>query len=174
MPADFIEFCDSQFRKVVAFLMLNGASLQDAEDAAQQALVDAWKLSQDRVNWAKIRNPEGWLRKVALRKYLRPPGPRRRPPTPAGDPPEMPSLEADPGELAPMTLDVLAALRTLDDEARAVMAYRINDVNFREIADAMGITEQRARDIQKKSRRKLMRILGNWHGKMGGPANEHS
>jgi RNA polymerase sigma factor (sigma-70 family) len=167
VSADFIEFYYSQFHKVVAFLTADGASLQDAEDAAQHAFVDAWK------QWAKIRNPEGWIRDVALKKYRRPPGPRRRPPTPAGDPPEMPSLEADPGELSPATLDVLAALRTLDDEARAVMAYRIiYDVNFRQIADAMGITEQRARDIQKKNRRQLMRTLGNWHGKTGGPANE--
>jgi RNA polymerase sigma factor (sigma-70 family) len=167
MSADFSEFFDSQSHKVVAFLMQNGASLQDAEDAAQQALVDAWKLSQDRVRWEKIRNPEGWIREVARRKYLRPPGPRRRPPTQAGDLPEMPSLQADPGELTPATLDLLAALRTLDDEARAVMAYRMDGFNFREIADAMGIYEQRARDIQKRTRRILMRILGNGDGQDG-------
>jgi RNA polymerase sigma factor (sigma-70 family) len=167
VPADFIEFYDSQFHKVVAFLILNGSSLQDAEDATQHALVDAWKLSQERGKWEKIRNPEGWIREVARRKYLRPPGPRRHLPTQPGDPPEMPSLEADPGELTPATLDVLAALRTLDDEARAVMAYHMNGFNFREIAEAMGIYEQRARDIQKKSRRILMRILGNRDGQDG-------
>ena len=54
------------------------ASLHDAEDAAQEAFADAWVQMGRDGKWADVAEPRGWIRRVALRKYQRPPGRRPR------------------------------------------------------------------------------------------------
>src|SRR5689334_17835617 len=67
---DFIQFYDQEFHYVVRFLMRLGANEQDAKDATQEAFVIAWRRFAQPGNWAHITHPHGWIRKVALRKYL--------------------------------------------------------------------------------------------------------
>ena len=43
-PAQFIEYYDREYYLVVRFIVNCGASLTAAEDAAQDAFLDAWKL----------------------------------------------------------------------------------------------------------------------------------
>lgn len=77
--AGFLEFFDREYLRVVRFVMRCGASFQDAEDAAQEAFAEAWALTEPPCKWAAVDDPQGWIRAVAVRRYLRPPGPRNRP-----------------------------------------------------------------------------------------------
>ncbi len=77
---DWISFYDTHYHRVVRFVMHNGASQADAQDAAQEAFIESWALmSSDPSRWQAITGKEAWIRTVALRRYRRPPGPRRRP-----------------------------------------------------------------------------------------------
>ena len=70
---------DDHYHRVVRFLMLNGASPPDAEDAAHEAFTESYVLaSKHPARWQATNGKAAWIRTVALRKY-------RRPQAPAGD-----------------------------------------------------------------------------------------
>jgi RNA polymerase sigma factor (sigma-70 family) len=158
---DWDTFYDAEYYLVVRFVMRNGASLEDACDAAGDAFADSWELVKGKPEaWAQIENQRSWIRVVALRKYRRPPGPRRRPLLAAiAEIPEVADGGLDPGELTVQTQTVLHALRSLDQQAQAVMAFRMDGFPGPVIADALGLSEQRVRDVTKKARAKLRRTL---------------
>jgi RNA polymerase sigma-70 factor (ECF subfamily) len=148
---------DQHYHQVVRFVMICGAGAQDAEDAAQEAFIEALRRADDG-RWEAVREPEGWLRRVALRRYQRL---IKRNPV-AGSlaySNAQPSREDDPSDLAPATLDVLSALRRLDPSCRAVMAFHLDGFSGTETAAHLGITGQQARDLLKKARRELRRDL---------------
>ena len=161
MRAAWVDFYDAHYDRVVRFVMQNGACLDDARDAAQEAFVESWTLlSSDPPRWVAITNKMAWIRVVALRRYRRPPGPRMRPRLARdAEIPDLPSLGPDPGELTVQTQMVLQALRNLDEEARAVMAFDLDDFPTADIAAALEITEQRVRDVKKKARAALKSAL---------------
>jgi len=150
---EWIGFYDTHYHRVVRFVMHNGASQADAQDATQEAFIESWKLmSSDPGRWQAITGKEAWIRTVALRRARRPPGSRRRPLT-AGD--ELPDLPAPgPGheELTVQAQLVLRALRALDEEARTVMAFDLDGIPAADIARELNITQQRVRDVRKKAR----------------------
>jgi RNA polymerase sigma factor (sigma-70 family) len=159
--AEWICFYDAQQPLVVRFVMLNGASLADAEDAAQEAFTESWDLmSRDPGLWQKITHKEAWIRTVALRRYWRPPGPRRRPLTVAGEVPDLPASGPGPEELTAQTQLVLRELQSLDEEARAVMAFDLDDFPPAVIAEMLHISQQRVRDLRKKARAILKKKFG--------------
>ena len=78
--AGWSSFYHEHFSRVVRVVMHDGASRQDAHDAAQEAFTESWNLiATDPARWAAVTGKEAWIRAVALRKYRRPPGPRIRP-----------------------------------------------------------------------------------------------
>jgi RNA polymerase sigma factor (sigma-70 family) len=161
MRADWIAFYDAEYHRVVRFVMRNGASLEDACDATAEAFLDSWALMTSRPgNWAQIRDRRSWIRAVALRKRQRPPGSRRRPLL-AGNTeiPDMAAPGPEPGELTAQTQAVLQALRGLDNQAQAVMAYLMDGFPAAVIAETLGVTEQRVRDVTKRARASLKRTL---------------
>lgn len=159
MRAAFQELYNSEYHQLVRFVMLNGANAPAAHDAAQDAFTDAWELTTQPGRWEAIRNPCAWLRTVALRKYSRPPGARRRPPTvPLEQIPDRPV--EDHSNLSALTLDVLAALQSLDADTRAVIAFTLDGFTAPEIAAELGMRVQKVRDLIKKGRKQLRRTLG--------------
>lgn len=161
MRTAWISLYDTHYHRVVRFVMLDGASLEEAQDAAHEAFTESWTLmATDPAKWLAITNQPAWIRTVALRKYRRPPGPRIRPLLAAGaEIPDLPCPRPGPGETTVETQLVLQALRNIDEEARAVMAFGLDDFTTAEIAGALGITEQRVRDVRKKARAALKRAL---------------
>jgi RNA polymerase sigma factor (sigma-70 family) len=161
MRADWIAFYDAEYHRVVRLVMRCGASLEDARDAAEEAFTESWALlTRQPGRWAQIRDHRSWIRAVALRKQRRPPGPRRRPLL--ADNSEIPDAAApglEPGELTAQTQAVLHALRGLDHQARAVMAFLMDGFPAPVIAQTLGITEQRVRDVTKRARATLRRTL---------------
>ncbi len=146
--------------------------MSDAEDATQEAFLEAYQLSLDRTKWERIRHPRLWIHHVALMRHQRPAGPRRRVPADlVADFHDEPLPDADHAELTAQTQDVLAALRSLgevDEQAQAVMLYRLDDFPYSAIAEHLKISVQRARDLQKKARRHLMPLLTRQRSDTGG------
>lgn len=158
--ADFLAFYDREYLRVVRFVMRCGAGLHAAEDAAQDAFVDAWALTTRPDAWKAIADPRGWIRRVALRKYQRPPGKHRRlVATPVSDLPEIPLPGPSQTDLTDDTLLVVAELRRLKPEMQAAMAFHLDGFSGPEIASQLGVTDQKARDLLKAARKILARDL---------------
>jgi RNA polymerase sigma factor (sigma-70 family) len=158
--AEWVDFFDAHYHRVVRFLMHNGASLADAQDAAQEAFIESFQLmSQSPERWAAVTGKPTWIRTVALRRYRRPPGPRRRPLTVGDAIPDRPVLGPGHDELTVQAHLVLQALQALDEEARAVMAFDLDGIPAADTAGALGVTQQRVRDIRKKARTVLKQEL---------------
>ena len=155
--AAWIDFYDIHYHRMVRFVMHNGAGRQDAQDAVQEAFAQSWSLVESHPDqWLAVTSKEAWIRKVALRRYRRPPGPRIQPQLAEGaDVPDLPYPGPGPGELTAQTQMVLQALRALDKEAREVMAFHLDDFTTPAIAAALNLTEQRVRDVKKKARAAL-------------------
>ena len=47
MRADWIAFYDTEYHSVVRFVMRNGASLEDARDATEEAFLDSWSADDE-------------------------------------------------------------------------------------------------------------------------------
>jgi len=162
----FLDFFQCEYDGVIAFLMKYGAISQDAEDAAQDAFVDAWTLTMQPGAWEKVSQPRGWIRKVALRKYHRPAGRRKQV---RGFPvPDLPGFHTpgsrygppaagsiDHGELTVQTEFVRSILRDVAPDIRAVLVFHMDGFSSAEIAYHLHITDQQVRDLIKKGRRTL-------------------
>src|ERR1017187_1411112 len=160
--ADWLTFYDSEYLPVVRFVMRCGASLQAAEDAVQDAFVDAWALTARADAWLAITEPRGWIPRVALRKYQRPPGKHRRlAAVPIGNFPEITQPGHNHADLTDQTMFVITALRRLEPEQQAAMAFYLDGFTGPQIASQLGITDQKARDLLKAARRVLSRELAS-------------
>jgi RNA polymerase sigma-70 factor (ECF subfamily) len=158
--AEWIDFYDTHYHRVVRFLVLNGASRDDAQDAAQEAFIESWNLlARDPGRWQAVTGKAAWIRTVALRRHRRPPGPRRRPLTAGNEIPDLPAPGPGHDELTAQAQLVLQALQTLDEEARAVMTLDMDGIPAADTAAALGITPQRVRDVRKKARTALKQEL---------------
>jgi RNA polymerase sigma factor (sigma-70 family) len=157
---EWISFYDAQFHRVVRFIMRLGASLEAAEEAAQDAFLESWMLMDEHPDrWQAITNKDAWIRTVAVRRQRRPPGPRHRPQVAADELPDLPAIGPGHDELTVQAHMVLKALRRLDDQSRMVMAFDLDGFPTATIASQLGITEQRTRDVRKKARSALKQVL---------------
>ena len=158
--AAWISFYDTHYHRVVRFVLQNGASSKDAQDAAHESFAKSWKLmSTDPARWLTIANKPAWIRTAALREYrdrsvLRPRS-RLRPHA------KIPDLPCSAGlsEITASAQVLLQALRSLDEEPRVIMAFYLDGFATPEIAAELGIAEQQVRDVMKKARVMLQRVL---------------
>jgi RNA polymerase sigma factor (sigma-70 family) len=156
--AAFIDFASREYQGVILFLRHYGALQPEAQDAAQEAFIEAWKLASVPGGWERIKQPRAWIREVARRKLLRPPGPRRRIQTsPVADVAAVAGNASVSDHANAVILSELATiiLRDLDEDTRHVMAYVIDEFEPREIAAELGMTTERVYDLKKKGRRAL-------------------
>jgi RNA polymerase sigma factor (sigma-70 family) len=151
---NFIELFEREYRPVVVFLMRCGAGIHDAEDAAQGAFAELWHRLPGR--FESVSNPRAWVRTAAYKRYLRG---RRRLVAEGRVIPES-ALARDDASPSTEALFVLDALRKLDPQQQAVMAFTIDGYTASEIASELGTTEQKVRDLRKKARMTLARQLG--------------
>jgi RNA polymerase sigma factor (sigma-70 family) len=165
----FLDFLQQEYRLVAAFLMICGAMRQDAEDAAQEAFLDAWRLANRPGGWETIDAPRGWIRKVALRKYYRLQKEGSLSRRIVKELTEIIPIDPAPdhGELTVQTEFVRAVIRELDPDTRIVMAYQIDGFRPAEIARQLGVDSQRIRDLIKKGRKDLKARLIALRGRDG-------
>ncbi|GCE01595.1 RNA polymerase sigma factor [Embleya hyalina] len=157
----FVEFLVAEQPFVVRFLMRLGATSSDAEDAAQEAFIRAWQML-NRGLWFKVREPRGWIRHVALRSWQRPNGCRRRDrEIPTAEVPEPHARPSDGSELTLATLATRSALASLPGNEGIALALKMDGFTSAESAQILGVTDQQARDLLKKARRRLRRTLAS-------------
>ena len=129
---------DGCYRRLVGQLYAICGNLGEAEDAVQEAFVRAVEKPR---RFAKVDNPEAWLRTVALnvvrsrfRRLTRYHGLLAR--AAAGPPP------SDLPGLSPDHVALVEALRQLPPEQReAITLHHIVDLPVREIAVQLGVPE---------------------------------
>jgi len=161
--AGLLNLYEHEYLLVIRMIMRLGASLQDAEDAVQEAFAEAWASLIERPDkWARISDPRQWIRAIALKKYWRPPTTRRQPPPlPVPEIPEnVPDAAISHDELTLGTLYVLDVQRNLDPLLQAILTFHMDGYSARDIAAILGIKDdQETRDLLKKARKILRREL---------------
>jgi len=161
MREDFLELCEQQHAQVVAFMMRCGATLPDAQDAAQEAFCAAWsELTQHPERWQLVGKPAGWLRDVAVKRWRRPLGARQRvPESLVGELPDRSHPGNDVGELTALTATVQLVLASTDETTRIIWAYHRDGFANVEIGRWLGMDAQKVTDILKKTRSALRLAL---------------
>ncbi|HEU5346924.1 MAG TPA: sigma-70 family RNA polymerase sigma factor [Ktedonobacterales bacterium] len=144
---------------------LVGAS--DAEDAAQEALVRAWRA------WPSLRDAHAtraWLMQITVnvcRSWLRKRGPYSSLDDLPGDQPPDYALSAALEQPSPgsgdhvAALDLRRALRSLDDDMRMVVALRFYaGMDSTEIGDLLGVSPATIRGRLRRALLALRQALG--------------
>jgi RNA polymerase sigma factor (sigma-70 family) len=147
------EIYDASYVRLVVQLLALTGDLGEAEDAIQEAFVKA--LGQGR-SFAKLDNPEAWLRTVAVnhvRNRWRHLGVARR--LQAKVPGPTPSVEVGPEHVA-----IVAALARLDPGHRTVVVlHYLADRSVADIAAELGIPEGTVKTRLARSRELLASLL---------------
>ncbi|MFC4785342.1 RNA polymerase sigma factor [Nocardioides sp. MAHUQ-72] len=125
---DFTSFYEATFGRTVACAFAVLGDLREAEDAAQDGYVAAWR------RWRSISgydDPAAWVRHVTVNRAIS--TLRRRQTARSFLRSAPPPRDADPPDLT--TLSLVAALRTLSEETRrAIVLHHIGDLPVAEIA----------------------------------------
>ena len=100
----FLDFYDAEYHEVVRFVMRDGATLHDAQDAAHEAFFQAYRKVQTG-QWQHLADPRAWTRKVALNHYRA----QRRFMVPIDPVPEAPEQGLGHAELTGQALDLVTA-----------------------------------------------------------------
>ncbi|MFJ3800002.1 RNA polymerase sigma factor [Streptomyces sp. NPDC090088] len=149
---EFTQFYEQHMAKLVRHLLRQGASGHEAAEAAQAAFAEAF------VKWETIDHPAAWLRKVAIRLYVRQPVRREdltdNVPQLSGGVCPLRSVELKEEEAR-----VYAALAALPPLQRAVLAWHLDGFATGEISDALDMTHEAVRQNLSRGRARLKTIL---------------
>lgn len=151
---EFDTFFRTTMPVLLAFLIKSGGNLEQAKDAAAEAMIDAYK------QWDAIEHPKAWVYKVAVRHLYRI---RNRERNREYDDVMQADL-ADPGGIDALDLSeenrrVMDALRSLPKKQRKVFALHYDGWKHNEIADHLGMTEGTVRSHLRHARENLKRRL---------------
>ncbi|MFJ8966690.1 RNA polymerase sigma factor [Lentzea sp. NPDC102401] len=150
--AAFDEFYRAYAKSLVALLLIQGASLADAAELAQETLCAAYQ------SWLTIEHPKAWTRRVASRALIRRQLAERETPVDQLPPPSG-LLRGDVDiEHWERQYDLLRALEGLPHRQRHVMALHLDDVDNTEIAAELSITSGAVREHLSRARH----ALRNW------------
>jgi RNA polymerase sigma factor (sigma-70 family) len=143
----FQRFLDAHREDVWRFLVAS-VGRDAADDCFQETFLSAMRA------YPRMRqdNPRGWVLTIAHRKALDHYRARKRRAVPVGDLPEV----VAPEEPEPGDDGVWARVHALPDKQRAAVLLRFaGDLSHREVAKAMGISEEAARRNAFEGLRKL-------------------
>lgn len=141
---------------LVAFVMWLGAGADEAADVAQETMTRAWQ------NWARIRHPRAWVRKVASREYCRRIVASDDEPTAETSDHLLPAGAAadEIALLGPEQARVLDALRLLPPRQRQIMAWVYDGYAPAEIATFLNLDSGTVRASLHKARETLKHLTG--------------
>jgi RNA polymerase sigma factor (sigma-70 family) len=149
----FASFFQQRYSSTAVLLIAMGASRADAEDAVQEAMINAWQ------KWETIHEPTAWVRTTAIRKLQK--GKRQLPPTTALD-----ESAADPEgtDLAVFSEEqrrVLSLLRQLPTAQRTITALYYDGLSAEEIAEVTGKPATTVRSHLRHARRALKEVIAS-------------
>lgn len=154
---DFETFFRARYPGLVRFLVISEAAcLEDAEDAVEEAMGDAFS------NWESIGNPDAWVR-VAARNVLvslRQRDRRRR--QLAGNAFLTERVPAEAWErlgLRHEAREVIELLARLPPAQREIMAFVVDDFTPAEIAELVGKSPQTVRSNLRCARQALAAMI---------------
>jgi RNA polymerase sigma factor (sigma-70 family) len=148
----YVAFYREFVPRLVAYLVFQGASLGDAADVAQEAMIEAYQ------HWPEIEHPRAWVRRVASRKYGRRIVQVGELPDPVASSPLLPSgLDVARWEQGQEVLRLLAELPL---RQRQVMAMTYDGDTASEIAAELNMTVDAVRANLMRARRTLAAKLG--------------
>jgi RNA polymerase sigma factor (sigma-70 family) len=155
-PEGYDGFFRRAFARLVLFLIKIGASREEAEDSAQEAMTKAYE------HWDVIEHPEAWVRVVAERMYLAASARARAAPVKAvagGWAGDGTHTDVDPVVFGEQQRKVFNLLRRLPYEQRRVMAWYYDGFAIAEIAARVGRPEATVRSHLRHARQRLQREL---------------
>ncbi|WP_345512151.1 RNA polymerase sigma factor [Phytohabitans houttuyneae] len=155
-PEGFDEFFRRALARLVLFLIKIGASREEAEDSAQEAMAKAYE------NWHAVEHPEAWVRVVAERIHLASTARARAAPARAaagGWAGDLVRPDPDLAVFGDEQRRVLDLLRRLPHEQRRVMAWYYDGFTITEIAAIIGRPEATVRSHLRHARQRLKREL---------------
>ncbi len=146
---EFAVFYRDHLRAVVVFLLYQGASLPDAAEVAQEAMIEAFR------QWWTIERPKTWIRTVAARMLVRRVAAVRDILTEAV--PEGTPLLPAPAPAAEWEQrhEVLRVISQLPPRQRQVMAWTFDGYTPAEIAEILRLAPDAVRQSLAKARRAL-------------------
>jgi RNA polymerase sigma-70 factor (ECF subfamily) len=157
-PVDLDELYAASYQRLVVQLFAFCGEMTDAEDAVQEAFVTAIRRRRE---FARVNNPEAWLRTVAMNRVRRGwrhaavvrrfqaavPGPQ------------------NPVEAGPEHVALVAALAALDeDQRKVVVLHHLADLGTGDIALELGIPEGTVKSRLARARANLSELLGEERG----------
>lgn len=134
---NFDDFFRVDFPKLVKFLLTAGFGFEESQDAAADAMVDAYR------RWGRVRNPTAYVRTAAMHSATNQARRDR-----AGLPRSIKGGWVTPERVDPFAsvdehLDagprLLALVRCLPDQQRLVLAWHLDGFKNTEIADHIGL-----------------------------------
>ncbi|AHH98591.1 RNA polymerase sigma factor [Kutzneria albida] len=153
---DFDEFFRTEFLCVVGFVVKAGVGRDEARDAAQEAMADAFRL------WSGLTNPSAWVRRAAyghaMRHYSRDQEGYRR--ALAGGW-AAPQTVTDPWAAIHEGPAVAVLLAKLPVRQRMVMAWHLDGFDVAEIAEQLHIRPATVRSTLRHARTRLQKLLDN-------------
>jgi RNA polymerase sigma-70 factor (ECF subfamily) len=151
--ASFDEFFRLRYRDLVRYVGRLGATVDDAEEAAQDAMMAAYE------RWHRIRNPDAWVWRVACRAYLRTHRRRRlREVLQPGERLSQPGAVDESDTLAGI-LQVRGLLLRLAVQQRRVMAWWLDGYRFDEIATKLDVRPATVRSLFRHARARLRDVF---------------
>lgn len=149
----FALFFQERFSKTVVLLISAGASRADAEDATQEAMIQAWQ------HWKSIREPAAWLRTVAFRTWSKRGDTQRFKTVRLDDADRSTVLDPDLSIFATEQQHVLRLLRALPPMRRVVTALFYDGASCGEIAELLDAAEPTVRSHLRHARRTLKEMM---------------
>jgi RNA polymerase sigma factor (sigma-70 family) len=138
----------------VLFLLKLGADESEAEDAAQEAMVQAFKA------WECIEFPAAWVRKAALHSYLRHVKRTRRQASALEQTARHRGTTQRPEmDLRDEQWRVIALMRQLPRQQRAVAALHYDGLTHEEIAEVLGKPVDTVRSNWRHARTRLKEVI---------------
>lgn len=151
---EFAAFYRSSMPRLVGFLVIQGAPLQDAADVAQETMAQAYR------RWAQVSHPQAWTRRVASRLWARRLAHVGE--DPVSDIPESVMLPGDTDVVAwEQRHHLLHVLDRLPSRQRQVLAWTLDGYTPAEIAAELQLNPEAVRATLYKARRTVARQLAS-------------
>jgi RNA polymerase sigma-70 factor (ECF subfamily) len=148
----FEAFYRKNTKPLVAFLLLQGASLVDATDIVQDTMTAAYR------RWPSITHPRAWAYRVASRALVRLVSSIRE--DHVIEPPQPNPLLRDTNiEQWEQHQDIIGILGHLPPRQRQVMAWTLSSYTPSEIANELNMTPEAVRSTLLKARQALRILL---------------